>query len=409
MLSENVRMALASVRRARLRSFFTMLGVIIGVVSVITIVSLGEGVKRQIIGQSDQVGKDLITVRPGKLVNRDESGHITSANLLGGLGTSTLTDKDLASIRANQNIETVVPFRLISAVPIYNNQTQTDATIIATTSGLPSILGQKVEFGGFFNDNEDQKHTAIIGLGVAEKLFKEAIPIGKTVKIKDQDFIVSGVFEKFSENPTMPGINFNDTIFIPFGAGSAISTDGAQPIYEMLIKPKDPTKLNETVGQINQELTKSHSGKVDFTVLTQDELFSITGNVLGLISRMIIGMAAVSLFIGGIGIMNVMLVSVSERTREIGIRKAIGATKSQIRAQFMVEATVLSVWGVVIGVCTSVFVNFVLRIVTDLQPVITWQPVLYTSVISIAIGIIFGVIPAVKASRKDPIDALRPS
>jgi putative ABC transport system permease protein len=407
MLSENVRMAFASVRKARFRSFFTMLGIIIGVVSAITIISLGEGVKRQVSGQINQLGSNIITVRPGKLVNRNAEGEITSVNLVTSIGTSTLTDQDVSKLRGIDNIEKVVPFSVVSAAGQYEGRTM-DGMIIATSAAFPDVVHQKIEFGTFFTDGEGGRRTAIIGPGVAEKLFKENIPISKTVKIKGQEFIVRGVFEKFPENPASPGTDFNDTIFINSEAGRMLANNSPLSIYELLIKPHDAKKIDQTVKEITSTIKSSHAGQEDFTVFKQEETLRVATNVVNLISAMVLAMAGVTLIVGGVGIMNVMLASVSERQREIGIRKAIGATNRQIRSQFMVEAAVLSLWGVTIGIALSLLTNFLLRIFTDLKPVITWQPVLVVSLISIGIGIIFGVIPALKAARKDPIDALRP-
>jgi putative ABC transport system permease protein len=406
MLPENIKMGVHSIRKARLRSFFTMLGIIIGVVSAVTIVSLGEGVKRQVASQMSELGTNLITVRSGKLVNRDATGAIESVNLFGGLGTATLTEQDATAVKKLSDIEAATSFSSVSAVASNNGTKFTEGSIIATTEDLRKVMNHKVEFGTFFDSEEANKKVAVIGSGVAEKLFHEAVPLGKTITIRDQQFIVEGVFERFNGDPLANATDFNNTIFIPYSVAKTIS-GGNIPIYEILVKAKDTDSLNAAASQVNDAIQKNHGGQQDFTVLKGDEAAEASGNVLKLLTKMVIGMAAITLFVGGIGIMNVMLVSVSERTREIGIRKAIGATNSQIRSQFMMEATILSVWGVLIGICVAVLLNIILRIFTDLQPVITLEPVILASIISIAVGIIFGVIPAVKAARKDPIDSLR--
>ena len=151
---------------------------------------------------------------------------------------------------------------------------------------------------------------------------------------------------------------------------------------------------------INATILKNHENQEDFTVLTQEEFSIASSELLELLTKMIIGMASITLFVGGIGIMNVMLVSVSERTREIGIRKAIGATNRQIRSQFMIEAIIMSIWGVVLGVVISGVLNIIIRLFTELEPVLLWQPIFIASAVSVAVGVIFGVIPAVKASKK---------
>jgi putative ABC transport system permease protein len=409
MLSENIRMAIHSIKKARMRSFFTMLGVIIGVVSVITIVSLGEGVKRQVNGQINQQGKDLITIRPGKLVNRNDKGEITSVNLFANLNGSVLTKQDVETVKADPNIETAVPLSIIPGVPKYDDHEFNDGLVVATTGDLAKLINQKVDFGKFFDNDELDRHVAIIGPGVSEKLFNELVPVGKSVKIRDQDFIVEGVFKHFPPNPTNPGMDFNNAIFIPTDAAQSLLKDQSLSIYQVITQPKDANTIDLTVKQLTNTLKNNHAGQEDFTIYKQNEASIAADNVLRLLTRLIISMAIVSLLVGGIGIMNVMLVSVSERTREIGIRKAIGATNSQIRNQFIVESAVLSVWGVIIGIILSGAINIILHIFTNLEPIVTWQPVVYASAISLVIGVIFGVIPAVKASRKDPIESLRPS
>lgn len=407
MLSENVRMGLNAVRKSRFRSMFTMLGVIIGVVSVVTIVSLGEGVKRQVASQTNELGNNLVTVRPGKLVNRDANGEITSVNLFGAAG-GTLSAADLETIKKQDGVEAAVSFGSLSGVPKNGDKSMQDANIIATQPDLINIIDQPVEFGTFYKSDESTRKVAVIGADVAEQLYGEAVPIGKSITIREQQFVIQGIFEPFRSGPINAEIDYNKAIFVPSSVANTL-TGNQVPTYQILAKFNDDTSDAKLAAAITRDLTANHAGKEDFTVLKEGEAAFATGNILQLLTNMILGMAGITLLVGGVGIMNVMLVSVSERTREIGIRKAIGATNRQIRQQFMVEATVLSVWGVGIGIIVSVLLNFVLRIVTNLEPVLTWQPVVVAALASLAIGIISGVVPAVKAASKDPIDALRPN
>lgn len=408
MLSDNFRMAFASLRSARLRSFLTMLGVIIGVASVVTTVSLGEGVKRQVSGQLDKLGSDLITVRPGKLTDGGSTA-IGSLNLFSaGLGSGSLSEVDLKTIRDTDGVKEAVPLSLISGVPSVHDRKFEQGLIIATNGNLPSVLHQTVEYGVFFNPSEDERKVAVIGSTVAEQLFQERVPIGRTLQIRGEDFIVRGILEATDVSPFTPGSNYNDAIFIPYGAGKAVS-DGTAPIYQILAKPSHSDNVQTAITDIDNNLAKTHGGQRDFSVLGREDNLAVTNEVVVLLTSFIGGIAAVSLLVGGIGIMNVMLVSVSERTREIGIRKAIGATSRQIRTQFLIEAVVLSVWGAIIGLLAAGFINFILRVTTDFHPVITWQVIGLAAVISVLVGALFGAAPAFKASRKDPIEALRSS
>lgn len=407
MLSENFRVGIASVRKSRFRSFFTMLGIIIGVASVVTVVGLGEGVKQQISGQLEDLGTNLITVRPGKLVSRDDKGQISSVNLFASTGTASLTDKDVTSIRKVDGVQAAAALGTLSGIPSYNDRDFNDGIVISTSKDLTAVIDHKVEFGTFFEDETINNRSVVIGPGVAEKLFRETIPIGKSLVIRGKNFTVQGIFEPFTEAPVVSGIDMNNAVFVPDATANQLL--GLEvPIYEILVKAKSAEAVQPTVASIEKTLKQNHAGQEDFTVLKQDEVSIASEQLLSILTRTIIGMAGVTLLVSGIGIMNVMLVSVTERTREIGIRKAIGATNRQIRSQFMVEAVVLSVWGVVIGVLLSVAVNLILRIFTELEPILLWQPIVFASLVAIATGVLFGVIPAVKAARKDPIDSLRP-
>lgn len=404
--SEYVRMALSSIRSSRFRSFFTMLGVIIGVGSVITTVSLGDGIKHQVSGQTSLVGRDLITVRPGSLVTRDDTGKITGVNILSFLSSSKISEKDLQAIQQDPAVDIAVPLSIIGGVPSRDGEQLEESFIVATTDKLPDVLKHEVEFGSFFDEGDKNRKVAIIGRGVAEKLFKENVPIGKNFQIRGQTYVVGGVFERFPANPLSPEADFNNGVFIPYEAGKQL-LGSELSIYQVLARPKDSKQVDQTMAGITTKIKENHSGQEDFTVLKQDEMAAVADGVLNTVTKTVTLMAAVALFVGGIGIMNVMLVSVTERTREIGIRKAVGATNRQIRTQFLVEAMVISIWGALIGVFLAGIINVLFRILTDLQPVITWQVVLVSAAISIAIGVLFGLIPAIQASRKDPIEALR--
>lgn len=406
MITDHIKTGLKSVKKSRFRSFFTMLGIIIGVVSVVTIVSLGEGVKRQISGQVADLGTNLVSVRPGKLVERDSDGKITSVNLFARTGIASLTQKDEELIKKVPGISAVASLGTISGLPGYNGNTYDEGVIVVSSSSLSSVIDHDIEFGTYFNEEDSSKKNAVVGPIVAEKLFKEAVPIGKTVTVRGESFVIQGVFSSFSEVPITAGIDMNNAVFISDKMAQNLLGVPA-PIYEILAKRDEAVKSNDIIKSVNSVVKQSHGGQEDFTVLDQSEASVASDELLSLLTKMIIGMAGVTLLIGGIGIMNVMLVSVSERNREIGIRKAIGATDKQVRNQFMLESAILSVWGAIFGVIAVAGLNIVLRIVTDLEPVLQLQPILLSCLVAVCIGVLFGSGPAVKASKKDPIDSFR--
>ncbi len=408
LVSDNYRMAMSSIRSARIRSFLTMLGIIIGVVSVVTTVSLGEGVKNQVSGQINQLGSDLIMVQPGNLVTRDESGKITSVNVFSTLGRGTLSEDDLNSVKSADHIREVAPLNLVTGSPSIDDKEYSNATVIATTDNLPRMINQKLEYGSFFDDDSFNQNTAVIGKKVAVNFFHENVPIGKTMMIRGHEFAVAGVFETFRTNPIDPTIDMNSAVFIPYKTGKKIA-GGSTHIFQIFARTDQAANASDSANSITERLRANHGGDYDFTVLKQEDTLAIAKSVVGLITSLVAGIAAISLLIGGIGIMNIMLVSVSERTREIGIRKAIGATNKQIMSQFLIEAIVLSVWGAGVGLFISLLVNIGLRISTNLQPVIVWQVVVVATFVAVVVGVVFGIAPAIKAALKDPIESLRSS
>ena len=384
-----------------------MLGVVIGVVSVITTVSLGEGVKQQVVRQISEYGEDLITVLPGKKYSDNNSYDVSMLNPFSAQNSILFGDGDYQAVRNTPGLKLVVPFGQVVGAVKTDGQSFDSAQIIATNEGLPDILNQDTQYGSFFKDNDKMKNGAVIGKRVAEQLFRENVPMGKSFTIRDREFIVRGVFKEFaSSSPLLPVSDYNNAIFIDYRDGQELMSGNLQ-IYQILAKPSDAESVDTAATNITNTLKNIRGGQEDFTVLKQAENLELAGRVLNLLTGMIAGIAAISLIVGGIGIMNIMLVSVTERTSEIGIRKAVGATNRQILYQFTIEAVVLSLSGGILGIFVSILTNFFIRIVTDLQPVITLPVIVIATGVSLAVGVVFGITPAIKAARKDPIDALR--
>lgn len=407
MFRNNLRLALTSIGSSKWRSFLTMLGIIVGVSSVLIIVSLGEGVKRQVEDQINHLGPDIITVRPGKAVSRDDTGTVQSVSLLTAFGGGSMAETDLEIIRRTPNVKVAVPISLVPGVARVDNRELKDGVILGTTASMPELFNQELLYGGFFNDAEDaSRNFAVIGKQVAEQLFKENAPIGRAMQIRDQTFIVTGVFEEFSANPLAPGTNYNAAVFVPYEVGKKLGSGQVQ-IQQIVAKPNQPEQLNDVVASIDARLMNARAGQQDYTILRQADNLAIASKVVDLLTLLISSVAAISLFVGGIGIMNVMLVAVSERTREIGVRKAVGATSYQVASQFMIEAAAISLMGGFLGIVVSFVANYFIRLFTDLAPVITPQAIGLALGIAFVVGVVFGTAPALRAARKDPIESLR--
>ncbi len=406
MIKSYIRMAWRSMSASKWRSLLTMLGVLIGVLSVVTIVSLGEGVKQKMIRQISSAGSDLITVRPGQLVKRNTNGKISDVNLLGLLNSGSLTEMDITTIQTAPNVGSVAPFGIFTGNAEAETVTKQNILFVGTTEDFPTASGKEMLYGSFFTSLEISEPIAVIGPRIAEQLFRENSPIGRKFKVRGQEIIVRGVLERFENNPLTPGYDYNDAIFLPYNFAKKL-TNGQLQNYQVLVRPAKGVTPNDTVAALTTRLASAHGNQTDFTVLQAAETLVIADSALNLLTAVVGAIAAISLLVGGIGIMNIMLVAVSERTHEIGIRKSVGATNQQILGQFLTEAIMLSVVGATLGVLTSLLANYFLRLWTSLEPVISIQVVGIALIVAITVGSFFGIMPALKAARKDPIEALR--
>jgi ABC-type antimicrobial peptide transport system permease subunit len=374
-----------------------MLGIVIGVMSVVVIAAIGEGVRQQIGNQAARYGSSVLIARP------DAAGDIGGSGLPGG-ASSLLTATDMDAIHRVPGVQSVVPISAVKGAAS-GDYTVNNPLVIATTYDLGTVINQKVEYGGFFTP-ADGEQVVVLGTDIAHQLFSDTAPLGQKLTFRGKQFVVAGVFKPFVAAPFSLEANYNQAIFMPYVAAQNI-LGGAPQINQLFIKAKpgvDTTALAKSVQTI---LTDAHGGTQDTSVLAPGMKGSSSDRTLRLLTMMTVGMAIVALIVGGVGIMNMMLVSVTERIHEIGLRKAIGATNHQILRQFVTEAFVLCLVGSVIGLFTSIVAVEMLRLYTSLQPVIVWWVALLASLISLVIGVLFGAIPALKAARMDPIEALR--
>ncbi len=380
----------------------TMLGIVIGIASVVTVASIGEGIKRQVTGQVSRTGDTLITVRPGK--NQAVQGNLRS--LIVPRATGTLTDKDIASIKQTKHVSQSAALVLVTGDVRADNGAYTAGPVVGAGDDLPKLLNQSVAFGIFYDEQNADDNVAIIGAHAALTMFNSEVPLGNTFTFRGQEFMVRGIFNEFPAIPLSSDISYNDAIFIPYSTARKLTNSGAQP-YEVLARADGKGTVTSAAAAIESSIRRNHGNTDDFSVLKASDSLAATNSVLSLLTQLTVIAAGISLFVGGIGIMNITLVSVTERMHEIGIRKAVGATNKQILGEFVAEAIVLSVTGAFVGVVISLIINVILRIMTNLAPVVQWEIIAGTTIVSVLIGIVFGTVPALKAARKDPIAALR--
>ncbi len=408
---ENVRLAITGLMINKLRSILTMLGIIIGVAAVITLVSVGRGVENFVASEFQGLGNNLLFIFPGQL-GPDQRGPRRA----GGGG---LTNKDVEALSntfAVPDIVGVVPEYGRSAT-VTRGRHETRTNVTGTTPGFPELRNFYPVSGDFFSEQDilSAARVAVIGQTIYDELFPDGgVPIGESIQINNVNFRIIGVMEEKG------GSGFNDQddiILIPLNTAQrrlfpARRSDGQMRVDFIYAQIVNEDRQEEAIAQIELVIREQHNilfrEEDDFTVLSQDELVSAFGQITSVLTVFLGVIAGISLLVGGIGIMNIMLVSVTERTREIGLRKAVGAKRYDIMWQFLVEAMVLALVGGLTGLLIGVFgASAIANLSDSLQPTVDWVAVIGAISISAVVGLLFGVYPAVRASRLNPIDALR--
>lgn len=408
-LGENVHVAILSLIDHKFRSFLTILGIIFGTASVITMVAIGEGAKKQAIAKYQDLGVSNIIVR-----DKD------------------LTDKELEEIRMKFSkglsfedalaIQEIVP-GVVSVAP--QSETKLDAksgdksskaTVIGITPAILGVLNYTTEKGDFINtDHYDrQLKVCVLGSNIARELFSYQNPVGRSVKLGDQWFEIVGVMETkalFTETVgELASRDLNNDVYIPlstFNKRIPRENKYASDIKQITVKLENSDKLIESAAVIRSIMDRHHFNNDDFSIIVPYELMKQEEKESRIYNFLLASIAAISLIVGGIGIMNIMLASILERTREIGIRRAIGGRKADILGQFITEAVVLSISGGIIGVFLGVFLSVGITWVTEIQTSLTLYSIIIAFSFSVMVGITFGYLPAKRAANLKPIESIR--
>ncbi len=396
---EILRLSKDALMSNRIRSLLTMLGVIIGVASVILLVSIGEGARTYIRRELGNLGTNILIAVPGK-TSAKGGFHPPEASSIRKL----VYDDAVIIKKRTKHVADAVPVFFGSAKIKYHNQSR-DNSVVGVTETYFDIRNLSVETGRFINESDVDSNRKVVVLGrtVKRELFGDKNALGAVVSIGETKYRVIGVMEK--KGVTL-GIDFDDIVFIP--TTSAQQLFDTDRLFNITIKVKSPKEVDDAINEIKQILIKRHAGNEDFTIMSQDEMLGVMTKVLNIMTAVLAGIAAISLVVGGIGIMNIMLVSVRERTREIGIRKALGAKNRDILVQFLSESVALSLIGGIIGVLFGSVISLGIPYFLKFLPTqISWWSVLIAFFFSASVGVFFGVYPARKASLYDPIVALR--
>jgi putative ABC transport system permease protein len=399
-----IKIAFRALVRNKMRAALTMLGIIIGVSAVIAMVSIGQGAQASVQAQISSIGTNLLFISAGA----QNVGGVRSGT--GETGTNTLTVEDLEAIRREvPSVSMVTPAVNTRTQLIFGNQNW-NTQIQGVNEQYPEIRKWNVQDGAFFTDTEVRTaaRVLVIGQTIADNLFPGADPIGQTLRVRDLPFRIVGVMARKGQDPQ--GRDQDDTAFAPYTSvqKKILGSERVQIAYVSAISQDATFTAQEQITEVlRQRHNLGGNEPNDFTVRNMTDVAEAANETNSIMTMLLASIASVSLLVGGIGIMNIMLVSVTERTREIGIRMAIGARSSAVRTQFLIESVVLSLTGGMAGILLGLFVSFLIPQLLGWPTMVSTPAIVGSVVFSAAVGIFFGYYPARKAAALDPIDALR--
>ena len=400
MYKESFLMAWASLIANKMRSILTMLGIIIGVAAVIALVSIGNGVKQDIQNSISSLGSNLLMVMPGAPRTpgvRPSQGSMKSLKV-----------SDYQAISKLDGVKAASPYTANSYVTIYQSKNWT-TTVSGVSSNFQDVNNWTMAEGRFISSKnvENRERVAVVGQTVVKNLFAGEDPVGKEIRVKNIPFRVIGVLNS-KGNGTM-GNDQDDAIFIPYTTAME-RVEGVDYLRMVYVVANDDNGIDRLQSDIENLLRVRHGIKDtnldDFNIQNMKSIMETMEQTTGTLTLFLGAVAAISLVVGGIGIMNIMLVSVTERTREIGIRKALGATYIVIVTQFLIEAVVISLMGGLIGIALGIGASKLIGLASGMSTVISVPTIVLSFAFSMAIGLVFGIYPARKAAKLNPIDAL---
>ncbi|MFA5130871.1 MAG: ABC transporter permease [Patescibacteria group bacterium] len=417
-ISAVIKLVIRNLLARKGRSLLTILGIVIGVAGVIIIIALGAGAQSMILGQVTKLGSNLLFVEPTK--------NVENGAPIPGLIITTLVNNDVDALRSMSRVPhaSVVNASVNGLATITWGSESIDTNFTGTDYTYPQVTAFTMQAGQFFSQQEDQgsANVVVLGSAVSEKLFGASgvNPIGQVIKVKSSIQAKAGgvplrVIGVIAERGSSFFQNQDEMIFLPLTLGQE-QILGIHYLQGIYIKVDSAENVDQTIADVTAVLTQQHHIKsavnIDFAVRNQADAVKILSTITNALSLFLIAMAGISLVVGGIGILNIMMVTVGERTREIGLRKAVGATNKVIRNQFLLEAGMLTGLGGIIGIIIGVIISYLLSLLMnylgyDWAFVISWVSIVLAVGVSVLTGVIFGLLPAFKAAKLDPIEALR--
>ena len=408
---DSLKSATSNFKHGKMRSALTILGIVIGIASVIVLMSIGQSAQDYILNQIEGVGSNLIIVLPGGTI----SGKLSAPSSAAGIVTKTLVQTDEEALSREPSISQIVPVVRGQASAVYGDNSL-NAVYGGVGASFFSVLNFTLQEGEPFtqNDVDALNHVAVIGSGLAKTIFGNVDPINQYMLLGNIEFRVVGILAANSSGAF--GSDQDNAAIIPISVAQEQML-GINYYAELVVQANPAYNISFVQSRIESVLEQDHSitdpTKDDFTIETQQDLVSLLGSITSVMTLFLSAIASISLVVGGIGIMNIMLVSVTERTREIGLRKAVGATNNDIMQQFLIEAVVITLLGGVVGITVgAIFVGLAYLAITHIGG-IAWvfafplSAVILAVTVSTVAGLVFGIYPARQAAKKSPIEALR--
>ncbi len=410
-LTDPIKISYKNILAAKFRSFLTILGIIIGVASVIIVMAIGASAQALILDQVKGIGSNLVGILPGA---SDEKGP--PAQILGVVVT-TLKYGDLQALLQKKNVPNVTAGSgyVTGSATVKNADNNFSTSFQGVSSDFPNVEKTTLTEGSRFFTKEEETNlarVAVLGANRAADLFPNENPIGKSISLKGQNFIVIGVMEKKGASGFS---NPDDLILVPLFTGQKLLI-GINYLNFIRVKVDDENNIDRAVADIKATLREQHHitdpANDDFSVRSTEQALSLLTNITDVLKYFLASIAAISLVVGGVGIMNIMLIAVNQRIREIGLRKAVGARNIHVVTQFLMESVAITLLGGIVGIIFGILIAFLASLIinrlgTAWQFIITWQSIVLATSVTIAIGLVFGMYPARKASKVSPMEALR--